>query len=179
MKKYVYSLLALLFIFSTSFMAPEPWYLFETNEFSILFPQKVETESQLLDSELGKLPMKLTLYDASVDPEDDNMVYGFYSTVYPDSVISSENPEIIEKFFRGAIDGTVSNVKGELLSEKKISIDNFPGREIRVNFNGGQAIIVMRCYLVRNIMYIVQTITLTEKDANASALKFLNSFVLK
>ena len=68
---------------------------------------------------------------------------------------------------------------GKLLTETEISIDEFPGREIRVNYNDGLAIIVMRCYLVHNVMYIVQTIALTEKEKNPSALKFLNSFRLK
>ncbi|MCC7029456.1 MAG: hypothetical protein IT257_04055 [Chitinophagaceae bacterium] len=180
MNKYS-TLFTLLFVLllGSSFNEPASWLTFETGEASIQFPGKVNTESNVVDSEVGKLTMKITMYDASSEDTAENLVYGLFSTIYPDSVISSNKKETVPKFFRGAIDGAVKNVNGKLLSEKEITIGKYPGREIKVDFNEGQAVISMRCYLVKNVMYILQVITLTPKAGNASIAKFFDSFALK
>jgi hypothetical protein len=180
MKKiiWVFTLL-LIFIGSSSFDHEKSWNAFETADVRLMFPGEVSTESNVVDSDVGKLEMKLTMYDASQDKEADNLVYGFFSTTYPDTAIHSDKKETLPRFFRGAIDGAVKNVKGKLLAEKEISIGKYPGREIKVDLNEGEAIIRMRCYLVRNVMYIVQVITLTQKEGNASIGKFFDSFSLK
>ncbi len=167
------------FFLTTAFVATDKWQLFETDDYSILFPQKVKTERKEIDSEVGKLQLDITMYDASGDEKEDNLIYGLFTTVYPDSIMNSDKKEILQKFFRGAIDGAVKNVQGKLLSEEEISLNDFPGREIRVDYREGLAVIKMRCYLVHNILYMIQTITLTEKEKNPSALFFLNSFKLK
>jgi len=86
---------------------------------------------------------------------------------------------MVDGFFRGAVDGAVSNVKGKLLTEKKIELDGFPGREVTVDFQNGQAIIMMKCFLVRNMMYILEIISETGKENNASSSHFYQSFKLK
>jgi hypothetical protein len=81
--------------------------------------------------------------------------------------------------FRSAIDGAVESVKGKLLTEKNITLDKYQGREIKVDYDNGAAFIRMRLYIVKNKMYILQTITYAAKDNNASINEFLNSFQLK
>ena len=73
----------------------------------------------------------------------------------------------------------VKNVKGTLLSESTITINDYEGREFRVNYSEGLAVIKMRCFLVKNVMYMLQTICLTEKENNVSSQKFFDSFKLK
>lgn len=168
-----------MYMLTVAFVATDKWQIFETNDYSILFPQKVKTERKEIDSEVGKLQLDITMYDASGDEKEDNLIYGLFTTTYPDSIMNSDKKEILPKFFRGAIDGAVKNVQGKLLSEEEISLNDFPGREIRVDYRDGFAVIKMRCYLVHNVLYMIQTITLTEKEKNTSASYFLNSFKLK
>ncbi|MBK7689981.1 MAG: hypothetical protein IPK62_07935 [Bacteroidetes bacterium] len=167
------------FIVASSFVTAEKWYLFEDKDCSILFPKKVETTSQQVASELGPLTLFITMYDASQAKNDDNLVYGLFTSVYPDSVIHSNNKIMLPGFYRGAIDGAVKNVKGTLLSESTITINDYEGREFRVNYSEGLAVIKMRCFLVKNVMYMLQTICLTEKENNVSSQKFFDSFKLK
>ena len=123
--------------------------------------------------------MKIHMYDASSSPKEDNLIYGCIETEYPDSLIqASKDESYISGLFRGGIDGAVNNVQGKLLSESIISIQGYPGREIKVDFKDGLAIIRMRFYMVKNKMYILQTITLTGKDPNPSINQFFNSFRL-
>lgn len=164
---------------SSALIAPESWYLFEDKDCTILFPKKVETTSQEIASELGPLTLFITMYDASEDKSDNNLVYGLFTSVYPDSAIHSNKKLMLPGFYRGAIDGAVKNVKGKLLSEKTIFVNDYEGREFRVNYSDGLAIIKMRCILVKNVMYMLQTICLTEKEENASSKKFFDSFKLK
>jgi hypothetical protein len=98
---------------------------------------------------------------------------------YPDSLINSGKTELLPQFFRNSIDGAVRNVQGKLLSEKNITINGFPGREVRVDYQNGTAIIKMDFYLVHNEMIMLQTITEPSKENNASELKFYASFKLK
>jgi hypothetical protein len=87
--------------------------------------------------------------------------------------------EKLDAFFRNAIDGSVKNYHGKLLIEKIIEFEKYPGREIKVDFKEGLAIVKMRCYLIKNRMYILTTITETKKDFNQSINKFMDSFTLK
>jgi hypothetical protein len=180
MRKKMILLILNLFLFgSATLLAQENWYLFENKNCSILFPKKVESSSKPINSDVGPLTLVITMYDASNDSLDENFVYGMFTTEYPDSIINSDKTEMLSKVYRGAIDGAVKNVNGVLLSEEEIILDEFKGREIKVNYNEGLAIIRMRCILVHNTMYMLQTICLSEKEPNASAQKFLNSFKLK
>jgi len=156
------------------------WYSFESvsGRFSIEFPQKPDTSSQVMKSPIGQLTMYLVIYEPKETP-DDNFAYIVGHTVYPDSVINSEKKSMVDGFFRSAVDGAVSNVKGKLLTEKKIELDGFPGREVTVDFQNGQAVILMKCFLVRNVMYILETISESGKENNTSSSHFYQSFKLK
>ncbi|MCV9386186.1 hypothetical protein [Reichenbachiella ulvae] len=166
----------LLFSFSKS----DKWVLFESTEygFKVDFPKEPTSNPQTVNSEIGLLKMNIFMYEASNNKKDDNLVYMVNSTEYPDTLINSNKTEILYNFFRNSIDGAVNNVHGKLLSETVITIDEYPGREIRVDFQNGKAVITMRLYLVKNQMYMLQTITETNKDFNNSIKRFFDSFEL-
>lgn len=55
--------------------------------------------------------MEINIFDASKTKGDDNLVYGLVTSEYPDSLIHSDNKEILPTFFRNSTDGAVTNVK--------------------------------------------------------------------
>ena len=168
-----------LVIIATGFTAAKEWFVRETSNYTVQFPAAPEHSTQSVPSEIGDLKMEIDIFDASKTKGDDNMVYGLVTSEYPDSLIDSDNKEILPTFFRNSTDGAVTNVKGKLLSENEISIGGFPGYEIRIDFQEGLAVITMRSYLVHNKMYVLQVISETAKEKNRSADKFFNSFKLK
>jgi hypothetical protein len=87
--------------------------------------------------------------------------------------------EKLPEFFRTSIDGAVKNVNGKLISEKVVALDGFPGREVKIDYGNGMAIIFLRMFLVNNKGYFVQTISQTGKEGNESAARFHKSFKLK
>lgn len=168
----------LLLTLLTGFAIQDDWFLFASKGFSMKFPFKPGSEQRVVNSAIGELNMSINMYDASGNKNDSNLVYGLIYTEYPDSLINSDKKEILDDLFRNSINGSVTSVSGKLLSEKIAEIDGFPGREVRIDFQDGMAIIRMRLYLVKNTMYILQTICETKKDNNKSIDRFMNSFKL-
>lgn len=172
----ILSLIAVTLI-STAFDTAGEWFLFKGEGYEVAFPVKPESQTRTIPSQIGELTMSINMYDASKsDKKDDNYVYMTNSTVYPADKISSDKKDNLADVFRGAIDGAVKNVDGKLISEKEIELSGYPGREFKVDFQNGLAVISARCYLVKNRMYIAQVITETKKHPNASMDKFFNSF---
>jgi len=74
----------------------------------------------------------------------------------------------------GAVEGAIKNVQGKLVFDNKIKYNGYPGRNIKIEINGG--FIYINAYLVENSMYITQVICLTANDGNTDIERFLNSF---
>jgi hypothetical protein len=162
----------------SNFMTINDWFVLEAKQYGykIEFPEKPTEKPQRLNSTIGELKLNMFIHDASKGGKDDNLMYMVNCTEYPDSTVNSEKIENIDVFYRGAIDGAVKNVHGKLLSEMKIELDKHEGREIKVDFKDGLAVIRMRMFLVKNRVYMIQTITETSKDFNKSTTRFMDSF---
>lgn len=163
---------------SLGFTNSKNWQLLKTEDFQVEFPKKPDYQTKTIKSAIGNLKMNIYMYDASKDKKDDNLVYGVISTEYPDTIVNSDSKEDLSPFFRNSVDGAVKNVNGKLLSESVIELDGFPGREIKVDFKDGMAIIKMRVYLVKSKLFVIQTITKTENFSNKSIDRFMDSFKL-
>lgn len=163
-----------------SFKSFNEWYQYDSSEFKVLFPKIPTTTIKKVNTEAGEIQMQVYMYNASKDETDENLIYGVSSSEYPKKHIESHiEHDNLKTFFKNSIDGMVNNVKGKLISESIIKLDNFEGREIKIDFKDGLAIIRMRIYLVKNTVYFLQTITKTEKDNNKLITKFMNSFSIK
>lgn len=123
--------------------------------------------------------MSIIAYEPADSVKDDNHVYMIMESQYPDSTIHSDKTEIIEKFFRSAIDGAAKNSNCILMNESSGSVGKYPTRTIEMDFRNGLAIIKMEMILFRSKLIIIQTITETKKYSNSSIDGFFNSFVLK
>ena len=163
-----------------SFKSINEWYQYDSSEFKVLFPKMPTSTIKKVNTEAGELQMHVNMYDASKDETDENLIYSVTSSEYPKNHIESHiKHDSLHTFFRNSIDGMVNNVKGKLISESKINLGDFQGREFKIDFRDGLAIIKTRIYLVENKVYFLQTITKTEKENNKLIEKFMNSFTIK
>jgi hypothetical protein len=167
-----------LVLVASSFTVLNDWYHFENAYLSLEFPNKPALNLQEVPSSLGKLKMETAFYEPTEDKKD-VYLYGLVTSEYPDSLINSGKKDILPAFFRNSIDGTVTDTKGKLLSEKEIAFGAYPGREIKIDYGNGQAIIDMRLYLIKNKMTILQVITPPVIIDSTSKVKFFNSLKLK
>lgn len=170
----------ILITFLTTFLsAQDKGFLFETNKYKVTFPGKPADHEQPVQSAYGELKMYMHIYEVPNDIDDGNHAFMVAESAYPADVISSDKKELLDKFFRGAVDGTAKNINGRLLTESRIQLNGYPGRQFKVDYQEGLAIITMRCYLVKNVLYMLQVISEGKRDDNPANKKFLDSFILK
>jgi hypothetical protein len=179
MKKVKTCIVTIAVLFLTmAFVNQDDWFLLKSDGYTIAFPKEPASQPQVINSEIGELKLNIFVYDASESGTDENLVYLVSSTEYPDSLINSERTEILPELFKNTLAGILSNINGKLLSETVIDINGFPGREVKVDFMEGQAIIKIRIFLVKNILFMIETITETGKVPNKSIDRFMDSFKL-
>jgi hypothetical protein len=172
--------LVLLVAIIAGFTTSEKWTMIQSKKFGfkIEFPKKPTESFEEIDSDIGKLKMNLFVLDASNLPKSENMIYLVNYTEYPGNSVTSENKDVLPTFFKGAVEGAVGNVKGKLISEKVVKISGYEGRHIKIDYQEGIAVINMRMFLVKNKMYVIETITATKDDDNKSMTRFMESFKL-
>jgi len=155
----------------------DDWYLFDYQEqdYMVLFPTTPKPVHQMVDTEMGTLEMKIFMCEM-LGAGQEEVVYAVSTTNYPMGVIHSSKTNVLEQFFRGAVDGAVSNIGGKLLSETKIELDGFEGRAIEINAQDGKMLVNMRMYLIGNCMYILQTLNELGKDKSLYINRFFDSF---
>jgi hypothetical protein len=181
MKKNQIHIIHILFFTSISFNSYcQNWekILPEGGNCTILMPAKPEqTKREINHPTYGKLTMNMSILKPK-DSTDLNLLYALSYSDYPVGTIHSDSTNILENFFNASRDGAIANVQGKFLSETILNLSKYPGRELRIDFKNGLALIRSRNYLVKNRLYTIQIITLTKDNFNISINKFLDSFSL-
>lgn len=181
MKKLSIVTAVILFCITTmSFVVNDDWFLLETKNCKMYFPQKPTEQVQTLNTAAGDLKIDIYMYEVPDSVYDNNLVYCMIETDNPEGVISSDDKKsAVDAYFRGAVDGAVKNLNGKIITESAIELDGYPGREVKIDYQEGVAVIKMRFYLVKTKMFGLQTITETKNDANKSIDRFMDSFTIK
>ncbi len=180
-KKYISPVLILLVLaISLGFMLTSDWFLMksEAQGYQIEFPEKPSSNVQTVNTEAGPVDMHIHMLDLSKKENDSNLIYLSSFAQYPDSLVHSDRKEQLAGFFKETIDGLIGSIDGKLMNERDVQIGEYEGREVKINFQDGMAIIRIRVYLVQNKVYMLQVITKTENDSNDSISHFMNSFAL-
>jgi len=150
---------------------------YEAKTYKISFPGEPKKMTQNVPSEVGQLNMIIAMYEPQAN--DDNHIYMIAETDYPDSSIHSDKTEMLDKFFRGAIDGALKNLNSDLIKEVPGHVGKYPSRSIEIDYKKGLAVIKMELILCKSKLISIQTITATKKFSNPSVDKFFASFELK
>ena len=157
-------------------------YLLKSEEhgYQIEFPSLPMDNHPSVNSPFGELKMHVFLYDASmVNKKDENQMYLLNLTIYPpQGEIHSNRGENISEFYRSTIDGIIKQNRGTILTQKEIEINNYPGKEFKLEIKNGKAILTGRLFLIENKMFLIQTIADKKKEGNQAQQKFFESFLL-
>ncbi len=166
-------------IFS-GFIITSDWFLLKSEDqgYQIEFPKEPSENVQTVNTEAGPVDMHIHMLDLSKKEEDSNLIYLSSYAQYPDTLVHSDRKEQLAGFFKETIDGLVSSIDGKRLDEKMVQLGEYQGKEVKINFQDGMAIIRIRVYLVENRVYMLQVVTKTENDSNESISRFMNSFAL-
>jgi hypothetical protein len=151
------------------------WKEFEskTGKCAVMMPGTPTENKQTFPTDAG--PVEATLYMLESDGGDVAYLMGFND--FPADLVAQSDPNTM---LDGARDGAVKNVGGKLLEEKKITINGYPGREIKVSAQGenGENIVYARVYLVKNRLYQALVVFPKKILRQADVTKFLTSFRL-
>jgi hypothetical protein len=140
--------IAVFFIINSSsvFAQSDNVVKYETKEYKIIFPGQPKRITQDVPSVFGPLFMTIAMFEPSAN--NDNYIYMIAETDYPDSSIHSDKTEILDKYFREAIEGAVKNVNGELIKEVPGHVGKYPSRLIEIDYKKGTCCYKISVYLM-------------------------------
>jgi hypothetical protein len=117
-------------------------------------------------------PLPIHLYTLSEGYE--GFITGY--TVYPDFIFTSAKAEDL---MDSAANGAITNIQGEITSQRSVTLDGNPGREVVGNSPSKNISFTVRIYLVKPRMYMMlYTQYGKEKTITASGERFLDSLQL-
>lgn len=147
------------------------WQTVNGEGFTVTMPGTPSHETQDVASAVG--PLKLHMYTVSHGFEAFMTGYG----EYPEAVFNLSKPDDI---FNGAQNGVITNIKGEVVSQRSVTLNGNPGREVVGKSATSNLGFTIRLYVVKPKLYM-QFYTQYDKDKPASAdgQKFLDSLQLK
>jgi predicted small secreted protein len=157
-------------------VAKSIWKLFSPADgsFRILMPGNPRETKQTVNTKSGKI--KLNLFSVERQQEEVNYAVGYvdYSSEYIELL---NRKKLVEKALDNGRNNVVKKAKGTLISEQKIRLGSYFGREISYSKPGGN-IVKLRIYLVKTRLYQVsaETTKKRQKFLTKSIEGFLNSF---
>ncbi|HWS98909.1 MAG TPA: hypothetical protein VN256_01460 [Pyrinomonadaceae bacterium] len=149
---------------------PGSWETVNGDGFTISMPGTPSHDDDTVASAAGPLPIHL--YTLSEGYE--GFIAGY--TEYPDFIFSSAKPDDL---MDSAANGAISNIQGEITSQRSITLDGNPGREIVGTSPSKNIAFTVRIYLVKPRMYmILYTQYGKDKAVSVSGERFLDSLTL-
>lgn len=153
---------------TSSTTSSSSWETLSGDEFSINMPGKPVKAENSVPSAAG--PLKLYMYTLNKGYE--GFILGY--SEYPDAVFTSSQPETI---LNGAQQGAINNVHGEVVSQREITVNGNPGREIVGVSPAQNTGFTARVILARPRIYmLVYTQYDKSKSISEDGKKFLDSF---
>lgn len=112
-----------------------------------------------------------------LDTNGNTVGYAAFYRDYPD-LATLESSEAIATFLDDFRDDFVENgvLDGQLLQEREITLDSYPGREMEII--GAEGFLKTRVYLVGDRLYMLVAVSMTEEAYPETGDRFLDSFEL-
>lgn len=113
--------------------------------FSVVMPTTPQTSSSDVDTKLGKL--KLYSFSSSSKVGEFMLSYADY----PNEATGADRDKVLD----GVIDGVLKGLQAELISQNKVSLNAYPGREMRARrtIEGSEMIFSWKVVLVGKRLY--------------------------
>ncbi|MBP7688077.1 MAG: hypothetical protein KA765_09220 [Thermoflexales bacterium] len=140
--------------------------------FSVMTPATLKESTQSADTAIGQIDMHTFLAEVG------NRAYIVVYADYPAEIMQQSDPEQI---LDGGRDGAADNLKGQILSENTLTLDNHPGREFVINATAQDNLemtVQARLYLVKNRLYQIMLAAPQSEFKSSDADAFLKSFKL-
>jgi hypothetical protein len=158
-------------LFSRPTPTPAEWRTFtsKNGHFAILMPGTPKSDVDSVETLIGTVDLHSFTVETS-----DFAYFVAYGDFPPAFVQNADTDAMLD----GARDGALEDVRGTLVSERRISVQGFPGRElwIEATVSGQKGLAQARMILVGNRFYQVLVAGPKERFAESQAERFLNTF---
>jgi hypothetical protein len=170
---------SMLFLFSTVLFAQNAWqeHINLEGRFHIMLPGSFTEKVDSVKTDIGTLAYH-TFFLQTDEKTADNLFYMVSYCDYPASMVFADSVGLAEEFFQSTIESAAEAVKGTVAYSSDIQLDKYPGKQWRIDYLDGKAVIKNRAYLVGSRYYSLQTIAYKEKSLNNDGTKFFDSFRL-
>lgn len=145
--------------------------------FRVVAPGYFTEKTDSVITDVGTLTYH-TFFIQTDDKNAENLFYMVSYCDYPEGVIFVDSAELVREFFQATMETAAQSVKGVLLYDTDIQLGEYPGKLWRIDYLDGKAVIKTKAYLVNRRYYSLQTISYKEKNINASADRFFDSFLI-
>jgi serine/threonine protein kinase len=159
---------------SKSNSSTDSWkeYTSSSGKFRIQLPSKPTEQSQDQKTDVGTIKLNMVIAEAN----DSGYFVGYAD--FPNKI---DNPADIQKSLAGSIKGSVSNLKGEILSEREYSLGTIPCRDFVASGKVQTSNVLMsgRYCLAENRLYQVFVLGANDKISTADVSRFIESFKIE
>lgn len=176
MLKRTYSLLLIMVMccgFAWATQQQVEWPKLETTEgrFRAIMPAKAERSVSDVPSANGKIPV----YTFSSSNKT-----GSFMLSYADYPNAASSPAHEQEVLDAVRDGVLKGIEGVLVSESKLTLNGYPGREMKATrmVEGSEMIFSWRLFLVGNRLYQLAVGTTKADSESPDIKKFFTSFEL-
>lgn len=138
------------------------------------FVQRVDT----VKTPLGKLAYHTFMFVMKNESYAENVFYMVNYCDYPPGALHQDSTELLTEFMDATVDEATRAVRGELVYQDGIEINEYPGRFWRIHYREGDAVIKTKAFVVGTRYYQVQTAMTREMGLNRASEEFLDSFRL-
>lgn len=158
----------------------EDWFQFRSIEgrFKVMTKGGFERKTATIETDIGEIQTCVYAYTPKDQQNAENLVYMITYNDYPEGTVHSDSTDLLADFYKATIEESVKSLNGVMLYQNDIALSGFKGRQWRISYADNKATVKTRAFLVDNRYYAIQTIALTEKSANTSTQRFLDSFQL-
>jgi hypothetical protein len=145
----------------------ESWQEFkhEAGNFSVMMPGKPVEVSQMIESDVGKVPIRVF-----TAPEGKLI----YLAMYAEYPIAIDTPGMIKTSLNNARDLLLIKSNGKLINETDISLGKYTGRELKAK--GKEGAIRSRIYIVNQRMYMLAASAEGAEEAKQLDTKKIDDF---
>jgi hypothetical protein len=146
------------------------WQTVDGEGFTVTMPGTPSHDTQTTQSAVGPIPIHLYTLSAGYE----GYMAGY--SQYPETLFNLSKPEDV---FDGAQNGVINNIKGQVVSQRSITMNGNPGREVVGTSSSTNLGFTMRLYIVKPKMFMLfYTQYGADKPMSADGKKFLDSFQL-
>lgn len=155
------------------------WFPFVCSDgnFIISTPGMFQKKALEKETKIGKLASHTLWFWDKTEGADNHLYYVTY-TDYPPGTVHSDSTAMLKEFWAATVDEATASMQAETIYSGSLPFGEYPGMAWRLVYNNGKASSRARAILVKNRLYIIQTVCKSEHAMNTSSDKFLDSFRL-